>query len=98
MILAMAAPEQERVFRLGWSLWRRAHQAMARRCHMASRALLQEKPSAKKSEPSSVPVVSTTSTLHIEGAQSLPTSNGRASSRFSPRTDTAVGSGASTAR
>ena len=32
--------------------------------YVASRALLQEKPSEKKSEPSSVPVVSTTSTLH----------------------------------
>jgi Putative transposase of IS4/5 family (DUF4096) len=69
VILAMAAPEQERVFRLGWSLWRRAHQAMARRCHMASRALLQEKPSEKESEPSSVPVVSTTSTLHRASAK-----------------------------
>jgi hypothetical protein len=39
VILALAAPEEEREFRLGWSLWRRAHQAIARRCHTASRAV-----------------------------------------------------------
>ena len=38
MILAMAAPEEERTFRLGWSLWRRAHQAVAKRCHEVSHA------------------------------------------------------------
>ena len=37
LILAMAKPEEEREFRLGWSLWRRAHQAVAKRCHTASR-------------------------------------------------------------
>jgi hypothetical protein len=66
----MAAPEQERVFRLGWSLWRRAHQAMARRCHEASRALLlREKTSEKKGKLSSVRVVSTTSILHRASAK-----------------------------
>ena len=39
LILAMAGPESEREFRLGWSLWRRAHQAIAARCHAARRAL-----------------------------------------------------------
>lgn len=34
----MTGPEQQREFRLGWSLWRRAHQAVARRCHKAKRA------------------------------------------------------------
>lgn len=33
MILAMTGPEDEREFRLGWSLFRRAHQAVAKRCH-----------------------------------------------------------------
>jgi Putative transposase of IS4/5 family (DUF4096) len=37
MILAMARPKQEREFRLGWSLWRRAHQAVAKRSHAATR-------------------------------------------------------------
>src|SRR5215216_2340314 len=65
-----AAPEEERAFRLGWSLWRRAHQAVARRCHMANRALLlREKTSEKNGKPSSVRVVSTTSTLHRGSAK-----------------------------
>jgi hypothetical protein len=38
VILAMTKPVQEREFRLGWSLWRRAHQAVAKRCHKASHA------------------------------------------------------------
>jgi hypothetical protein len=42
LILAMAGAEQEREFRLGWSLWRRAHQALAKRCHTARRALRRE--------------------------------------------------------
>ena len=67
MILAMAAPEQERAFRLGWSLWRRAHQAVARRCHMASRTLRET--SEKKVEPSSHRVSTTTSTLHRGSAK-----------------------------
>jgi hypothetical protein len=40
LILAMAGPEEELAFRLGWSLWRRAHQAVAKRCHTAKRDLL----------------------------------------------------------
>ncbi len=42
MILAMAAPEEEQEFRLGWSLWRRAHQAVAKRCHTTSRKAKRE--------------------------------------------------------
>jgi hypothetical protein len=40
LILAMSGPDEEREFRLGWSLWRRAHQAIAKRCHAAKRNLL----------------------------------------------------------
>jgi hypothetical protein len=43
------ADEEKRVFQLGWSVWRRAHQAVAARCKKASRAakraLSQERPS-----------------------------------------------------
>jgi hypothetical protein len=35
--LAMAGPEEEREFRLGWSLWRRAYQVVAKRSHAATR-------------------------------------------------------------
>lgn len=38
VILAMSGSEEQREFRLGWSLFRRAHQAVAKRCHKASRA------------------------------------------------------------
>ena len=44
LILAVTGPEEERKFRLGWSLWRRAHQAVAKRCHAAKRDLLQPSP------------------------------------------------------
>jgi hypothetical protein len=44
MILALAGPEEEELeFWLGWSLWRTAHQAVARRCHSARRALRHER-------------------------------------------------------
>jgi Putative transposase of IS4/5 family (DUF4096) len=38
LMLAMAGSVEERDFRLGWSVWRRAHQAVAARCKKASRA------------------------------------------------------------
>ncbi len=39
MLLAMAEPDEEkRIFRLGWSAYRRAHQAVAKRCKKAGRA------------------------------------------------------------
>jgi hypothetical protein len=34
-VLAMAEPKGRRRFLLGWSLWRRAHQAVAARCRAA---------------------------------------------------------------
>src|SRR5829696_7574185 len=43
LVLAMAAgSSRERNFRLGWSLWRRAHQAVAARCKKATRAARDE--------------------------------------------------------
>jgi hypothetical protein len=39
VLLAMAEPnEEKRAFRLGWSAWRRAHQALAARYRKATRA------------------------------------------------------------
>lgn len=51
-MLAMAEPDEEkRTFRLGWSMYRRAHQAVAARCKKASRAtkraLGRQRPSRK---------------------------------------------------
>lgn len=37
VISAMGAPEEQREFRLQWSHFRRVHQAVAKRCHKASR-------------------------------------------------------------
>jgi hypothetical protein len=36
IIQAVSGPEAQREFRLGWSLFRRAHQAVAKRCHKAT--------------------------------------------------------------
>jgi hypothetical protein len=47
----MAGPEEERTFRLGWSLWRRAHQAVAKRCHTAKRDLLRTRLSGDFVQP-----------------------------------------------
>jgi len=38
LVLAMAESVEQRKFRFGWSVWRRAHQAVAARCKKASRA------------------------------------------------------------
>ncbi len=38
LVLAMTEPEVRRRFLLGWSAWRRAHQAVAARCRKASLA------------------------------------------------------------
>ena len=52
MVLATAGSAQKRDFRLGWSLWRRAHQAVAARCRAAKRALeRKEGPSEEHAGP-----------------------------------------------
>jgi hypothetical protein len=66
VLLAMAEPdEQKRAFRLGWSAWRRAHQALAARYRKASRAargaLSAEAAVEERARPS-------TTTLCAEGA------------------------------
>jgi hypothetical protein len=33
LVLALGEPAAQRAFRFGWSRWRRAHQAVAARCH-----------------------------------------------------------------
>ena len=39
LVLAMGEAAEQRPFRLAWSRWRRAHQAVAARCHAARHAL-----------------------------------------------------------
>jgi hypothetical protein len=55
-VLAMAEPEQRRRFRLGWSTYRRAHQAVAVRCKKASRAAKRALHEPESSEEHSGPV------------------------------------------
>ncbi len=38
LVLAMAESGESKTFRLGWSAWRRAHQAVAARCRASRRA------------------------------------------------------------
>jgi hypothetical protein len=38
LVVAMGEVAERRLFRLGWSRWRRAHQAVAARCHAARHA------------------------------------------------------------
>jgi hypothetical protein len=40
----MSGSDEEGEFRLGWSPWRRAHQAIAKRCHAAKHDLLRLRP------------------------------------------------------
>jgi hypothetical protein len=55
MICAMAGPEEQREFKFGWSLFRRAHQAIARRCHKKSHETKHASPHAARGEPDPTP-------------------------------------------
>jgi SRSO17 transposase len=48
LVLALAEPTERRAFRLGWSRWRRAHQARAARCHDARAAPGQHSPDSTR--------------------------------------------------
>jgi hypothetical protein len=41
LVLALGEPDAQRRFRFGWSRWRRAHQAVAARCHATRHARTQ---------------------------------------------------------
>jgi hypothetical protein len=47
LVLALSEPATRRRFRFGWSRWRRAHQAIAARCHTARRAQTRGRPAAE---------------------------------------------------
>ena len=44
LVLAMTESQEHRAFRFGWSVWRRAHQAIAARCHAARHARRRDRP------------------------------------------------------
>lgn len=51
-MIAMGEAAEQRSFRLGWSRWRRTHQAVAARCHAVRRALPgAARPSARAAPP-----------------------------------------------
>ena len=54
-MLAMGDGAERRAFRLGWSRWRRRHQAVAARCHAARRMLRQAARAPTRVAPPSVP-------------------------------------------
>ena len=51
LLLALAEPADHFGFRLAWSAWRRRHQAVARRCHIARRAREQPAPLSPSPPP-----------------------------------------------
>jgi Putative transposase of IS4/5 family (DUF4096) len=51
LILAMGDAAEQRPFRLAWSRWRRAHQAVAARCHAARHALRRANSPAARAAP-----------------------------------------------
>jgi hypothetical protein len=51
LVLAMGEAAERRSFRLGWSRWRRAHQAVAARCHATRHALRRAATSAARAAP-----------------------------------------------
>jgi hypothetical protein len=55
LVLALGEAGDRRAFRLGWSRWRRAHQAVAARCHAARRALRREAHPPARAAPPPVP-------------------------------------------
>lgn len=67
--MAAAAPDAEQEFRLGWSVWRRTHQAVARRCHRARRAVGRAVDRVGESESQPLPKTDATSVLGERGAQ-----------------------------
>jgi len=54
----MAGPAQERNFRLGWSLWRRAHQAVAARYRAAKLIPKRERSSGEHTKPKLITLAS----------------------------------------
>jgi hypothetical protein len=55
LVLAMGEAAAQRSFRLAWSRWRRAHQAVAARCHAARRTLHQaSQPPARAAPPPAI--------------------------------------------
>ena len=72
LIWAMVGPEEQRDFKLGWSLFRRAHQAIARRCHKESHqtkhAIRHDGRGEPTPDPTDAPTLATTAAHYKEAA------------------------------
>ena len=70
LICAMVGPEEQRDFKLGWSLFRRAHQAIARRCHKESHqtkhAIRHDARREPTPDPTDAPTLATTAAHYKE--------------------------------
>lgn len=72
LVLAMAEAVERRSFRLGWSRWRRTHQAVAARCHAAHRALGQAAGRLPRAAPSLAPAPTETRLTDAEWGRLEP--------------------------
>ena len=91
MILAMTATEEERDFRLRWSLFRRAHQAVAKRCHkaihQAKRAKGSDTPGGGEVDLSSAMLIETTTLTEGQWQRVSPLLPSQKPPRGRPRRD-----------
>ena len=69
-MLAMGEPAERRALRLGWSRWRRAHQAVAARCRAATHAAARDDPPAPRAM--ALPPLPDTGLTDAEWAQVRP--------------------------
>jgi hypothetical protein len=85
----MVGPQEQRDFKLGWSIFRRAHQAIARRCHKAShRTKRAGRRDARSREPDSEPTGTAPATLsasHRKDAGSLTDAEWKRVSELLPK-------------
>lgn len=70
LVLALGEPAERRAFRLGWSWWRRKHQASAARSHTARRA--RRRPPPAPGDPDALPPTPGAVLTEAEWARVLP--------------------------
>jgi len=70
LVLALGEPAERRAFRLGWSWWRRKHQAIAARGHTARRARSRTPPAPE--DPDALPPTPAAVLTEAEWARVLP--------------------------